>query len=173
MTRWGIAIVALGMGLLVTAPAAAQKDDGAAAALGGIIGFGTGYYYLGAHDKGPLFTAIDGGLVVGLILTDDRDTQLLFGLGLLGSHIFQAVDGLNEAHRRGIHYASHPLDRFVFGAGDFGFFNTVDVLDLRAEGGFAADQAGALLRYNQMLPALRFHADVTNPGVGVSYRLSF
>ncbi|MBI2299584.1 MAG: hypothetical protein HYU66_11700 [Armatimonadetes bacterium] len=164
---------ALACVMLATPATYAEKSAGAAASLGGIIGFGTGYYYLGNNQKGPLFTAIDGGLVVGIIVADD-DPRLWLGLGLLGSHVYQAVDGLNEGHRHGLSMVSRrqPIG-LQLGFGDFGFYDSTRVGAWRSRGGEWADLASWASKRNELMPTWRVHCDAVSRGVGLSYNSRF
>lgn len=146
------------------------KDPGVAAALGGIVGLGAGYYYLEDYTKGPIFTAVDAGLIVGLVADDDNSSW--WGLGLLASHVWQGWDGYQQARAHPMGMRMLPVG-MQFARTGLGGISSTDINALYGLGGADRDRALAMGYARSFQPPLSFHASLEDRGIGMSYGWKF
>jgi hypothetical protein len=163
----------LAAALAMASPAQAEspKDPLTAGLLGGIVGFGAGYYYTHETTKALIFTGVDAGLVGGILASDEDGIRWGLGAGLLASHIWQGVDGAKAARRDNArHFLPFGVD---LSASAFTGFNSSRMNSLYAEGGHSRDLAWALNASSAMQPPLRFGVGFEDRSVGLSYHTNF
>ena len=158
---------------MTASPAQAEgsKDPTTAGLLGGIVGFGAGYYYTHETTWGITFSAVDAGLVGGIVAADDDGLRWGLGAGLLASHIWQGLDGAQAAKRDN---ARHLLPFSVdLGASGLTGFDSSRVNALYAQGGASRDLAYALHASSAMQQPWRFGVGFEDRSVGLSYNTNF
>jgi len=169
-SAWTIVLTAI---LTTFAPANAEgaKDPTTAGLLGGLVGFGAGYYYTHETTKGIGFSVLDAGLIGGIAATDEDGLQWGLGAGLLASHIWQGLDGANAARR------DNRRHRLPFGldlsATGLGTWDSSRLHDLFAAGGPSRDLAWSFQALATSQPALSFGVGWSDSSVGVRYQTSF
>lgn len=164
---------------LAPAPSMAQdteKDPLTAGLLGGLLGFGSGYYYTKNYTKGAIFSGVDLGLVIALAVTEDDEAQLGWGLGLVATHIWQGFDGAAEARkynrRHGFGFLGTGVDMNL-GLSPMAGYSSEQVNSLWAEGGTSRDLAYGLSLAKESQTPFRFNLGVSDPGVGMSWSTGF
>lgn len=156
---------------LVPARAEGPKDTTTAGLLGGLVGFGAGYYYTHETTKGLAFSALDIGLIAGLAASDEDGLQWGLGAGLLASHVWQGFDAAAAAgrdNRRHLLPCGVDLSPAGLGSWDSGRASR-----LFATGGASRDLAAAYRSRAAARPAFNLHLGFADRAVGVRYQADF
>jgi len=136
-----------------------------------VVGFGAGYYYAHETTLGLAFSALDVGLLAGLVASDETGLQWGLGAGLLASHIWQGLDGVSAAGRDQRRHGL-PFGIQFTGAGA-GSWSSGRWHEFDTAGGASRDLAWTYQALAATQPAFTLRLGLADASVGVSYRTHF
>ena len=173
-------VVALAIGVMAGGPVAAKPDPTACGLVGGLVGFGSGFYMARDPMQGYIFTAVDLGLGVGYAASDSDGTKVFCLLARLGTSVYEGLGGAaaaNRYNRRNPLSFSSAQGRPSFGLTMGGFggnpYDGSHLHALWAQGGRYRDLAAAGERWRSLQPTWQGCLDFDQQAVGAVWSSSF